>query len=75
MSMPPDIEAVRPPWVQYPGSDPLWGGWRQGFSEAWLREEWLPFWRSLDAPAREAFLQRWPPPDDQWLTYLTVFWV
>ena len=67
-------QGLSPPWIEYPGNDPLWGGWRQGISEAWLRDKWLPFWRSLDGSEREAYLQRWPPPDDQWLTYLTIFW-
>lgn len=64
-----------PPWIEYPGYDPLWGGWRQGISEAWLLDKWLPFWKSLDAVKREAYLQKWPPPDDLWRTYVTVYWV
>jgi hypothetical protein len=75
MSDDPQRHSLRPPWIEYPDTDPLWGGWRQGISEAWLKDRWLPFWRSLDGPAREAYLQDWAPPDDQWRTYLTVFWV
>jgi hypothetical protein len=68
------IEQVRPPWVQYPDTEPWWGGWRQGTSEEWLQRTWLPFWRSLSDANREAYLQRWPPPTDDWRTYVTVFW-
>jgi hypothetical protein len=68
-------EVPSPPWIEYPGSDPVWGGWRQGISEAWLKDMWLPFWRSLDVPMREAYLKTWSPPDEQWRTYLMVFWV
>jgi len=65
---------VPPPWVVYPGNDPIWGGWRQGESEGWLREKWFPFWQRLDGTARAAYLERWPPPDEIWREYLTVHW-
>ena len=64
-----------PPWIRYPGESPYWGGWRQGGSEAWLHDTWLPFWRALSAPEREAYLDRWPPPDDDWRAYLEQHWV
>ncbi len=63
-----------PPWVAYPGSEPGWAGWRQGLSEAWLLQHWLPFWQSLDAQGRDAYLRRHPPPDEDWRTQLVVFW-
>lgn len=69
--MKPDVE---PPWVRYPGVDPWWGGFRQGNSEAWLHYIWLPFWRSLDADARKAYLERWRPPKEEWVEYLYGFW-
>lgn len=67
-------QEVRPPWMEYLDSEPWWGGWRQGTSEAWLKEVWLPFWRGLSGPARAAYLERWPPPTEEWQTYLTLFW-
>jgi len=65
---------LQPPWEAFPGSDPMWGGWRQGVSEAWLRDRFLPFWRGLDGDGRRAYLDRWPPPTDLWRIYLTKFW-
>lgn len=55
-----------PPWRRWPGTEPDWSGWRQGRSEHWLLRDWLPFWRALDAPARERFLAEHPPPDEAW---------
>ena len=63
-----------PPWQAYPATEPFWSGWRQGNSEGWLHEVWLPFWRSLDAKEREAFLLRHPPPDDDWRSYMLTYW-
>jgi hypothetical protein len=65
---------LQPPWIVYPDSDPYWGGWRQGYSEAWLVDQWLPFWRALDKGGRLSYLERWPPPSEEWRTYLLVFW-
>lgn len=67
----PELE---PPWTAYPGQPPWWGGWRQGTSEAWLHDQWLPFWHAKDAAAREAYLVRWPPPDEDWREYLMQHW-
>lgn len=59
------------PWIKYPESSPAWGGFRQGFSEAWFNETWLTFWQSLDSDARTDFLKRYPPPADiGWAAYL-----
>ncbi|MEY4577117.1 MAG: hypothetical protein RL701_1820 [Pseudomonadota bacterium] len=58
-----------PPWVAYRGSSPEWGGWRQGVSEAWLHDVWLPFWRGLSADQGEQYVQRWSA-DDEWLERL-----
>ncbi|AUX37088.1 hypothetical protein [Sorangium cellulosum] len=65
---------VRPPWVEYPGNDPWWGGWRQGESEEWLRTVFLPFWQRLGPEERDSYLTRWPPPDENWRSYLTENW-
>lgn len=66
---------INPPWIEYPGSEPMWGGWRQGTSEAWLLESWLPFWKALAPREREEYLKIWPPPTEDWDYYLNVAWV
>jgi hypothetical protein len=66
---------VPPPWREFPGNDPTWGGWRQGSSEAWLVDVWLPFWRALSPRERDEYLRQWPPPDEEWRRYLTQRWV
>lgn len=63
-----------PPWLQYPGREPTWGGWRQGVSEAWFAERWLPFWRALGEQDRAAYLADFPPPDEDWSWYLREVW-
>ncbi len=68
------LSSTCPPWIEFPGNDPLWGGWRQGRSETWFLETWLPFWHKLDTQDRHQFLKRWPPPDDQWRHYVTEVW-
>jgi hypothetical protein len=65
---------VQPPWIQYPDNEPTWGGWRQGASEAWLLDTWLLFWKQLTPEEQSAYLKLYPPPDDEWLLYLTHFW-
>jgi hypothetical protein len=61
--------------VQFPGSDPIWGGWRQGVSEGWLRDRFLPFWQRQSGEQRQSYLDRWPPPSDLWRIYLTKYWI
>jgi hypothetical protein len=72
--MPHSGDEIRPPWLEYPGSEPTWSGWRQGLSEAWLLSVWLPFWRGLTDNDRSRYLQRWPPPDEAWEVTLTKHW-
>ncbi|RKH39309.1 hypothetical protein [Corallococcus sicarius] len=64
----------KPPWIEYPDEEPWWGGWRQGTSEAWLLRTWLPFWQALGDTAKEEYLQRWPPPTEDWRIQVTVYW-
>ena len=65
-----DAPEPPPPWVAYPGTEPTWSGWRQGKSEAWFLEQWLPFWSPLDDTARAAYLERHARPDEAWRAYL-----
>ena len=67
-------DEVDPPWAVYPHSEPWWGGWRQGRSEAWLHEVWLPFWRGRTPAERDAYLKRRPPPTEEWRAYLLERW-
>ena len=69
----PDKEP-KPPWIAYPGTAPFRGGWRQGFSEWWIRDVWFPFWKHLTPDEKDAYLTRYPAPDDDWLLYLTHYW-
>jgi hypothetical protein len=72
--MPVQEESPVPPWIKYPGHDPWWGGWRQGVSEAWLLDVWLPFWKALSPEEKERYLQTWSPPNDDWREYVTEKW-
>jgi hypothetical protein len=69
------VAHIDPPWEKFPETEPWWGGWRQGVSEAWLHDEWLPFWRAKTESERVAYLQAFPPPTDLWRTYLMEYWV
>lgn len=68
-----DIQ-VRPPWIEYPESEPTWGGWRQGTSEAWLFDVWMPFWQNLSEEEKNDYLKLFPPPDEGWEFYITDVW-
>lgn len=63
-----------PPWLEYPGSEPTWGGWRQGYSQTWFEERWLPFWLALVEQVRAAYLADFPPPDEDWAWYAHEVW-
>jgi len=75
------LQAVRagaesePPWIAFPENAPWWGGWRQGYGEVWLQNVFLPFWKRLGPGEREEYLERWPPPDEDWREYLTEIWI
>ncbi|WP_161940242.1 hypothetical protein, partial [Cupriavidus necator] len=48
-----------PPWVAFPEiSEPLKLGFLQGDIEYWWDNYWSPFWESLTAEEREAYLGR-----------------
>jgi hypothetical protein len=65
---------IQPPWAEYPDSDPVWSGWRQGYSEEWLLKIWLPFWQGLSPEECDRYLRKHPPPDDEWDYYLNLVW-
>ena len=62
--------SVQPPWLEYPGNESFWGGWRQGGGEAWLVNTWFPFWNQLTQEEQRAYLEQYPPPDEDWLLYM-----
>ncbi|EKN90207.1 hypothetical protein [Leptospira interrogans] len=60
---------IQPPWIVYSNSSPYWSGWRQGESEFWFCNVWLPFWENLKTDERIFYLEDWSPPAD-WNLYL-----
>jgi hypothetical protein len=66
-------EDVMPPWEFFPGKGPV-HGWNQGFPEEWRTEVWDPFWRGLGQAERSAYLERNPPPDEDWHETLFTYW-
>ncbi|EMN47050.1 hypothetical protein LEP1GSC088_2137 [Leptospira interrogans str. L1207] len=46
-----------------------WSGWRQGESEFWFYNVWLPFWENLGTNDKILYLEYWIPPVD-WNLYL-----
>ena len=48
-----------PPWVVFPGMRPLEAAADQGLQEAWVDQVWRPFWASLGAAERDAYLTHW----------------
>ena len=63
------LRAVRPPWVEHPGSMPADPFWRQS-GEYWLNDIWKPFWDSLNAREQERYIELWSPPHEWWDYYL-----
>ena len=67
-------EDIEPPWIQL-RSDPPWHPkWRQGKSDHWMNLVWMPFWLDLSEDRRQKYLQKYPPPDEEWHEYLTQKW-
>lgn len=65
---------IEPPWHIYPACmdmelGPMWGGWRQGNSEGWIKLIWYPFWNGLSREDRIAYLTKWNASED-WRDYL-----
>ena len=67
-------EEIEPPWIAFPASL-AWVGWNQGRPEAWKLNVWLPFWQKLSKEEKDAYLQRWQPPSEDWRESLTIYWV
>jgi hypothetical protein len=67
-------DIIKPPWIEYPGTEPWWGGWRQGYSEAWFHDIWIPFWDQMTSKEKKEYLKKYPPPDEDWYLCLTEYW-
>lgn len=66
-------ERPAPPWLEYPGSEPTWDGWRQGYSQAWF--EALAAILARTGPTNHAaYLADRPPPDEDWTWYVREAW-
>jgi hypothetical protein len=37
-------------------------------------DEFLPFWQTRTNEQRAEYLERWPPPNEDWLEYMTLHW-
>lgn len=69
--LPAEGEDVVPPWIQYPDLEPWWRGWGQGNSQGWFNR-WFDFWYSLTYEEHQAYIERWPPPSDDWRTWMNM---
>ncbi len=68
---------IEPPWIAFSESEPYWGGWRQGYSQVWFFNIWIPIWSKRTAEDRRAYLDKWnvaglfsarQKPASQWMT-------
>lgn len=68
-----DLQITPPaPWVVFPDFNPEGLGNMQGSLQWWWDTYFQPFWESLDAPAKQAFLQPRNAPQ-AWLDYLQFY--
>lgn len=54
-----------PPWHAFPELESVSSGWRQGDSQFWLQQYFLPFWKKLNQSEKSAYLDRWQA-DELW---------
>lgn len=66
-------EEIEPPWIAFPYSYASFG-WNSGTTEHWKLEVWLPFWKKLSQADKEKYLEKWQPPNEEWLKLITVDW-
>lgn len=67
-------EDIEPPWIQL-STDPPWHPkWRQGNSDHWMNLIWVPFWRKKKLEEKKNYLEKFPPPDEEWRDYLMAHW-
>jgi hypothetical protein len=65
-------EEIEPPWIAFPASNPI-HGWNQGYEEAWKLDVWSPFWRRLSVEEKNAYLDKWRPPNEDWRETLMIY--
>lgn len=66
-------EEIEPPWITFPISLPA-VGWNDHFLENWKLNIWIPFWDTLDEVEKKTYLQKYPPPDQEWRKNITENW-
>jgi hypothetical protein len=67
-------EDIEPPWIQFNGVSPYYSGWRQGNGDHWMNLIWVPFWREKKIEEKKIYLQKFPPPNEEWHEYLMQKW-
>lgn len=67
-------EDIEPPWIQFNGISPWSGAWKQGRGSFWSGQIWGPFWSSLSEQAKQKYLEKWQPPDEEWNEYINLHW-
>jgi ribA/ribD-fused uncharacterized protein len=55
--------APPPPWIEYPGSERFWGGWRQGNAEPYFIE-WKVWYGGLSDGGKLKYQQIYPEPEE-----------
>jgi ribA/ribD-fused uncharacterized protein len=61
--------APPPPWIQFPGSERYWGGWRQGNAEPYFNA-WNLWYAGLSAQGILKYKQIYPEPEE-WRGFLS----
>ena len=63
-SLPSNRNEPLPPWIEFPGFDPLHGFWRMGAGESYLRDPFWPFMAALAKSEREKYFARYDLGDE-----------
>ena len=66
-------EEIEPPWFAFPVSYASYG-WNSSATEKWKLEIWIPFWKKLNQTDKEKYLEKWQPPNEDWLKLITIDW-
>lgn len=66
-------EEIEPPWIAFPLSLALFG-WNTGKTEQWKLEIWIPFWNKLSQTDKVKYLEKWQPPNEDWVKLITIDW-
>lgn len=63
----------QPPWIVFPGMEPVDLRATQGVEEVWVTEKWWPFWMALSEIDKKSYLQSWQCTDEwrDWIEFYT----